>query len=241
MRFRLLTSVACVLLTFSAAAGAQSKSGKKEQKQPHAKNQQAQGPSHLHVDSGELLSASGLPIHVSHFDAIVGGDQKPQPNDGGKKPVVTIHDGVAFLTRNALTKLLNSHLAGGSIKDLSVETQANKVTIKGKAHKIVEVPFKIEGPVTATSDGMIRLQVSDEHAAHLPQALTNAFGFDDLRKMIGSSASHGVKADKNSVTFDPDLMWGLPIHGRVTRATTSEKGLTLTFGPDVRGDASQGR
>lgn len=237
MRFRLLLTFATsVLLTFSAAAGVQAKSGKKQQNQ-----QQAKGSSHLHVDSGELLSASGLPIHVSHFDAIVGGDQKAQPNDGGKKPVVTIHNGVAFLTRNALTKLLNSHLANGNIKDLSVETADNKVTIKGKAHKVVDVPFKIEGPVTATSDGMIRLQVSNEHAAHLPQALTNALGFDDLRKMIGSNASHGVKADKNSVTFDPDLMWGLPIHGRVTRAATSDKGLSLTFGPDTKVGASAGR
>lgn len=237
MRFRLmLTFVSCVLLTFGAAAGAQRKSGKKQTNQPQAK-----GSSHLHIDSGELLSSSGLPIHVSHFDAIVGGDQKAEPRDGGKKPVVTIHDGVAFLTPSALTKLLNSHLASSNIKELNVETQADKVKIKGKSHKTVDVPFEIEGPVRATEDGMIRLQVADRHAAHLPTSLSKALGFDDLSKMIGSNASHGVKADKNSVTFDPDLMWGLPIHGRVVRAETSDKGLTLIFGPDAKGGASQGR
>jgi hypothetical protein len=230
-----------VFLLFVAAATAVSSARDQQQNQSSSGQQQAKGSSHLYIDSGELLSANGLPIHVSRFDAIVGGDQKVQPREGGKKTVVTIHNGVAFLSRDAITKLLNSHLASGNIKDLSVTTETNKVTIKGKAHKAIDVPFEIDGPVTATPDGMIKLQVSDEHAAHLPKGLSKALGFNDLSKMISSNAAKGIKADKNSVTFDPDLMWGLPIHGRVVKAATTAKGLLLTFGPDFKGGASQGR
>jgi hypothetical protein len=153
---------------------------------------------------------------------------------------VTIKNGEAFLTRDAVTKLLNTHLNSGKVKDLSVETQPNKVTIKGKAHKLVDVPFHIDGRVVATSDGMIKLQVGDEHAAHLPDSITKALGFDDLSKMIPNNGK-GVKASKNAVIFDPDLMWGLPIHGRVVKATTTAKGLELTFGPDKKGGSSAAR
>lgn len=215
-----------VLLSLTAAAHSQ-------QKKDNQSNQPQKEPSKLHIDSGELLSANGLPIHVTKFDAIIGGDQKPEPRDGGKKPVVTIRNGIAFLTRDAITKLLNSHLNGGSVKDLSVVTGANSVTLKGKVHKAVDVPFEIDGQVQATPEGLIKLQVSQEKAAHLPQGITKALGFDDLSKMIGSNAGKGIQASKDSVTFDPDLMWGLPIHGRVVRAATSNKGLALTFGPDA--------
>jgi hypothetical protein len=127
---------------------------------------------------------------------------------------------------------LNSHLNSGNVKDLSVTTEPEKVTIKGKAHKVVDVPFQLDGKVMATPDGLIKLQVGDEKAAHLPESITKALGFDDLSKMIGNDAGKGIQANKNSVTFDPDLMWGLPIHGRVVRAATNAKGLMLTFGPD---------
>lgn len=233
------------LLTFLAITTAVTGTGAAQQShngQNATGEQPPKAPSHLHIDSGELLSASGLPIHVTHFDALVGGDQKAQPGDGGKKPVVTIRNGVAFLSRDAITKLLNSHLVSGKVKDLNVTTDTNKVTIKGKAHKGIDVPFELNGPVTATSDGMIRLQVADEHAAHMPKGLTKALGFDDLSKIVSSNAAKGIKADKNSVTFDPDLMWGLPIHGRVVKASTTVKGLVLTFGADPKGGgSSQGR
>jgi hypothetical protein len=58
--------------------------------------------------------------------------------------------------------------------------------------------------------------------------------------MIGSDKGKGVQASKNSVTFDPDLMWGLPIHGRVVRAATTNKGLLLTFGPDTASSSKSG-
>src|SRR5215472_2215827 len=192
----------------------------------------SKGSSELHIDSGELLSSSGLPIHVNKFEAVVGGDQKPEPRDNGKKTVVTIRHGVAYLTPDTITKLLSTHVGGGNIKDLSVTTAPNKVTIKGKAHKVVDVPFEIDGHVEATPDGMIKLQVGGEKAAHLPDAITKTLGFDDLSKLVGSNTRKGVQTSKNSMTFDPDLMWGLPVHGHVVRAITTSKGLLLTFGPE---------
>ncbi len=210
------------------------------QQQP-AKSGKPKRPSELHIDSGELLSSSGMPIHVSHFDALVGGEQKAEPRAKGTRPVVTIQRGTASLSRDAITMLLNSHLSSNKVKNVSVETAPNKVTIKGKAHKVVDVPFQIDGRITATADGLIRLQVGDEHAAHLPDSVTKLLGFDDLSKIVGSNADHGVKADKNSVTFDPDLMWGLPIHGRVVKAITTTNGLNLTFGPDHAGGSAPAR
>jgi hypothetical protein len=188
-------------------------------------------PSHLRIDSGELLSATGMPIHVSQFDALVGGDQKQNPKDG-KKAVVTILDGTALLTDDAITRLLTSHLGSDSkIRDLQVSTEAGRVTIKGKTHKGIDLGFQIEGTVSATPEGLVKLQISDESLAHLPKGLSQDLGMD-VRKMVPSNAGKGIKAEKNSLSFDPDLLWGLPIHGHVTKATLEKRGLVLLFAND---------
>ena len=207
---------------------------------PAAANKQTppKGPSHLRIDSGELLSASGMPIHVSQFDALVGGDQKQQTKDG-KKAVVTILNGTALLTPEALTHLLKSHMAANSkVRDFQVETQPGKVKIKGKTHKVVDLPFEIEGTVGTTQQGQVKLDITDESLAHLPKGLSKDLGMDP-RKMVPSNAGKGIQAEKNSLSFDPDLLWGLPIHGHVTRATLEQRGLLLLFGKDGQTAAAE--
>lgn len=184
-------------------------------------------PSRLDIESGELLSASGMPIHVAHLDALVGGDQKQQTKDG-KKAVVTILAGTALLTPKALSQLLNQHLASGSVSDVNVSTQDGSVTITGKSKKGIPLPFRIEGPVTATADGQVKLQVASGSIAHLPKGLSQKLGLD-LTKVVPTNDGKGIHAEPDSITFDPDLLWGLPIHGRVTKAEVGKQGLTLTF------------
>ena len=229
-----------LVLVLAAVVVALAAAHKPQKKHSHSKPAVAQSPnnstgkppSHLRIDSGELLSASGMPIHVDHFDALVGGDQKAQQDGTGKKAVVTILDGSALLTDDALTKLIIGHLSPDSkVKDLNVATEPGKVKIKGKAHKVIDLPFEIEGSVSVTPQGFVKLQISDESVAHLPKGLSQDLGLD-LKKIVPSNAGKGIQAEKNSLTFDPDLLWGLPIHGRVIKAALEAHGLVLTFGND---------
>jgi len=141
-------------------------------------------------------------------------------------------NGTALLTPEALTHLLKSHMAANSkISDLNVETQAGKVKIEGKTHKVVDLPVEIEGTVAATPQGLVKLDISDESVAHLPKGISKELGMD-VRKMVPSNSGKGIQAEKNSVSFDPDLLWGLPIHGHVTKATLERQGLVLLFAKD---------
>ncbi|MBV8207141.1 MAG: hypothetical protein JO041_10135 [Acidobacteria bacterium] len=186
-----------------------------------------QKPSELKIDSGELVSSSGMPIHVNRLEALVGGDQR-QRTKNGQKAVVTILHGSALLTPAAITDLLNHHLAGGKVRGLAVTMDPGTVTISGKAKKGILVPFKVSGPVTATPDGRVKLQISDESLAHLPKGFSEMLGLD-IDKVVPSNGSKGIEAQKDSILFDPDLLWGLPIHGRVGRAEVGKEGLVLTF------------
>jgi hypothetical protein len=233
MRRAWFIAVLVLVLTAVALSGNDHrKPPNKSRHHPAAAGQQNTAPkksSHLRIDSGELLSASGMPIHVEKFDALVGGDQAAQQDGTGKKAVVTILDGSALLTPDALTRLLTKHLSGNSnIHDLAVATEPGKVKIKGKSHKLIDIPFEIEGSVSATPQGFVKLQISDESAAHMPKALSEKMGLD-LRKIVPSDGVKGIHAEKDSLTFDPDLLWGLPIHGHVTQATLEAHGLVLTF------------
>jgi len=103
------------------------------------------------------------------------------------------------------------------------------VKITGKAKKGVSLPFTIEGPVSLTDKGHIRLQMTEMKVAHLPKGVAQLLGIDP-EKMAGDGTVKGVSMDKNSISFDPDLLWGLPVHGQVTRLVVQNNGLLLLFG-----------
>jgi hypothetical protein len=102
------------------------------------------------------------------------------------------------------------------------------VKITGTSKKSLSVPFTIEGPLALTPDGQIRLETKKIQVAKLP-GLAGLLGMDP-QKMLGGSPTKGVKTEKDAITFDPDLLWGLPVHGKVTRLAYEKSGLLLVFG-----------
>ena len=54
-----------------------------------------------------------------------------------------------------------------SVSDLSIETQPDKVVLKGKVKKLIELPFTIEGPVT-TDGRNLDLQAKSVKALGIP-------------------------------------------------------------------------
>ena len=191
----------------------------------------------LHIDSGTLYTRSGIPIHISHANARIapglhatGTDGNKSRNDGDNK-VVFLDSGRVDLSNDSLTKLMNSKIQGKGIDDLKVTTDNGKIKISGKMKKVISVPVTIEGPASATADGKIELHTRKEKAGFLPiKGLADALGMSINDKVIGNKAK-GVKADgDDSIIFDPDELWGLPIHGTVTRVLVQRGGLLLVFG-----------
>lgn len=212
MRFALITLLAFVSLSATAQQPAKKK------------------PSRLYIAGGTLYTSSGVPIVLHGVDALISPGAKPDGNMDGK--VVLIDRGTIGLTYDALTKLLNQKLQGGKIDDLKVTSEKGQIKINGKVHKVIPVPFEVKGPVTVTSDGKLDLHASTEKAAKLPiSGIADALGLN-MQKVVGDKK--GVNSHGQDVVFDPDELWGLPIHSHVTAARVEAKELVLVVGKTDR-------
>lgn len=192
--------------------------------------QAAKKPSRLHIAGGTLYTSAGIPVLLHGVDALIAPGGKPQPNMDGK--MVLIDRGTIGLTYDALTRLLNQKLDGGKVQDLKVTSDKGQVKINGKVHKGIAIPFEVKGPVTVTSDGKLDLHASTEKAAKLPiGGIADALGLN-MQKMVGDKK--GVKSSGQDIVFDPDALWGLPIHSHVTAAHVEAKELVLVVGTPAR-------
>ncbi|MGH9524904.1 MAG: hypothetical protein ACRD3E_20455 [Terriglobales bacterium] len=183
-------------------------------------------PSRLHIAGGTLYTSSGVPILLHGVDALISPGAKPDGNMDGK--IVLIDRGVIGLTYDSLTKLLNQKLQGGKVQDLKVTSDKGQIKINGKVHKGIAIPFEVKGPVSVTRDGKLDLHASTEKAAKLPiSGIADALGLN-MQNLVGSKK--GVESHGQDIVFDPDQLWGLPIHSHVSSARVEAKELVLVIG-----------
>ena len=187
----------------------------------------AKGPTRLYIKSGTLDTSKGVPLALHGVDALIapGGDGKKM---GGK--LVQLRAGVVGLTYDSIAKLLNGKMKNSKVKDLKVSSDKGEIKINGKVQKIIPLPFEVKGPVSVTADGKLDLHASTEKAAKIPiSGVADALGLT-MQKMVGKGKHKGIEAEKQDVIFDPDELWGLPIHGQLTSARVGKNELLLTFG-----------
>jgi hypothetical protein len=212
-RSAILLLLFCLTAVLTSAAQSNRKDGRKP-------------PSRLHINSGTLYTARGVPILLHGVDALIapGGEAGKGSNMDGK--LVLIDRGSVGLTYDALTRLLNQKLQGGKVSDLKITSDKGKVSISGKVHKGIDIPFQVKGPVSVTSDGKLDLHASTEKAAKLPiGGIADALGLN-MQSIVGSNKK-GVKGQGKDIVFDPDELWGLPVHSHITGARVEAKELVL--------------
>lgn len=209
---------------------------------------QGQRGSVLRVDSGTLFTADGVPIQLRRVKAKITTDgsnngkpgcEDPQPDPDKSPQVVNIESGDVVLTSESLTKLLNQKVGKeGKLKNLRFSTDVGKheVEISGKTKKVIDVPFQLKGPVTTTPDGQLQLKAKSIKALEIP-GLAGLLGLN-VEKAAGKDTAKGVKSEENTITFNPDQLWGLPVHGRVIRVDVQPNGLLLVFAGEGNKDKS---
>ncbi|MGZ4821328.1 MAG: hypothetical protein ACXVZM_06955 [Terriglobales bacterium] len=185
-------------------------------------------PTRLLIRSGTLVSEEGAPIQLRAFEADIATGTDGKSEHIGNK-IVLVKTGEAFLSNESLSQLLTSKLKDHNLQDIKVTNDKGRMKITGQAKKGVTVPFTIEGPVSLTDKGQIRLEMEKEKVAHLPKGAVELLGISP-EKLAGDGTVKGVSMDKNFISFDPDLLWGLPVHGQVTRLAVQNNGLLLKFG-----------
>jgi hypothetical protein len=135
---------------------------------------------------------------------------------------------------SALAQVLNENVFSASdapLKSLSIESQNNQLTIKGKLPQKANVTFETVGTVSADADGRIRLHSDHIKAAHLPvKGLLDLLGID-LPRLIDVHKIHGITVDKDDIILDPEQILPPPyIRGRVTAVRIQGNEIIQTFG-----------
>lgn len=135
--------------------------------------------------------------------------------------IVYVDTAEIHITKSSMAALMNEYVfayKGAPIKNVGVTFEGGRFIQTGTVHKGVDLPFRIEGSVSVTPDGKVRVHADKIRAEHLPvKGLLHFFG-EDLGKLIHEEPGRGVRGEGDDLILDPAALTPAPhIHGRVTR------------------------
>jgi hypothetical protein len=134
----------------------------------------------------------------------------------------------------SLAQVLNQNVfssADSPIKNLTIQSQNNRLIVKGKFHLKEDVPFEATGTLAADQDGKIRLHTEHVKAVHLPlKGVLDLLGIE-LAQLINTNKVHGVTVDKDDLILDPEQILPPPhIQGKVTAVRIQGNDIVQVFG-----------
>lgn len=146
---------------------------------------------------------------------------------------VRIDTAEVAMTTASLTALMNSYVLaydGAPIKKVTVSIHGDRLIQKGTIHKGVDLPFEIEGSLSATEDGNIRVHADKIKSAHIPvEGLLQVFG-EDLAKLVNQNAGRGMRIEGDDIILIPNALTPPPhLEGRVTRVNIANGKIVQFF------------
>ena len=158
----------------------------------------------------------------------------PPVFDDKRSFALRIDSGTIGIRVDSLAALMNNYVFAyphAPLKRISISTNGTKIKMSASMHKVVDVPVKIEGDLTATPDGKIRLHPTSIKAAGIPaKGFMHLFGLD-LSEVMKANASRGVTLDDNDIIMDPERMMPPPaIRGKVTAVRVEGDEVIQVFG-----------
>jgi hypothetical protein len=133
----------------------------------------------------------------------------------------------------SLTNLMNSYTLayeGSPIRKVTVSLVGDRVIQKGTVHKKVDLPFEIEGSLSATEDGKIRLHADKIKSEHVPVKGLLHFLGEDLSKLINQNEARGMTIVGDDIILNPQTLTPPPhMAGRITRVRIEGGKIVQTF------------
>jgi hypothetical protein len=159
--------------------------------------------------------------------------EQPVTFDDGASFIVEIDNAEVAITPASLSALLNSYVfayQGAPIKNVQVSISGDGLRQKGTLKKGVDLPFEIEGPISATPDGDIRMHAHKIKSAHIPfKGLLHFFG-EDLSKLMNQNTERGMKIEGDDIILIPRSMTPPPhMEGHVTQVSIKDGKIVQTF------------
>jgi hypothetical protein len=142
--------------------------------------------------------------------------------------------GTMAISTGSLTTLLNTYVfayEGAPLKNISVTVKGNRLLQKATLHKGVDLPVEMEGTLSATADGNIRLHIDKVKSEHIPlKGLLHLFG-EDLSKVINLNEARGVRLEGDDILLYPERMMPAPhVKGRISEVRVEGDNIVQVFG-----------
>jgi hypothetical protein len=183
-------------------------------------------------------------VHIARLD----GELRPTHDgtvpsfDDRQSFLIDIRSAEIEIADTALANVLNENVFAAHdapIKNVQIATEGTRVKIKGKLHSKADVPFEMEGTLSATPDGMVRIHSEHIKAAHLPmKGLMDLVGIK-VADLMKTDKVHGLRVDKDDLILNPTAILPPPrIEGRVSAIDICGNLIVQTFGgkpSDTRG------
>ncbi len=121
------------------------------------------------------------------------------------------------------------------IKEVNVEFLPGRLRMSGKLKQIIWVPFSMEGQISPTPDGKLKLVPDEIRTAGIPVISLLKFIGLTTSKLISVSAERGLSFTGNDVILDPELLFPPPkMSGRVVAAEVTQGQMRIVFNSGAR-------
>lgn len=148
--------------------------------------------------------------------------------------LISIRSAKIFIATDQLAKVLNQHVFSAKdtpLKDLSITTEGELLKIKGKLHSKGDVPFEMNGSLSSTPEGKVRVHAQKIKAAHLPiKGLMDLLGLK-IEKLVNTEKVRGVRVEGDELILDPEQLFPPPgIRGKLSDIKIQGNRLLMIFG-----------
>jgi hypothetical protein len=157
----------------------------------------------------------------------------PVTFDDGASFTVEIDSARVAITPASLGSLMNSYVLacdGAPISKVTMTINGDKLMLNGTIHKGLDLPFEMEGSLSTTDDGNIRLHAAKIKAAHVPvKGMLHLLG-ENLSKLVNQNAGRGMTIQGDDIILTPATLTSPPhFAGKVTNVSIEGNKIVEVF------------
>jgi hypothetical protein len=198
-------------------------------------------PTRIYAHNLMLRKGPNFRIYVRWLNGqLVATKRSVEPSfDEPESFVLEVERGIIHANIGDLSHYMNSGTIPNSpLQNISLAGNGDQISLHGTIHKMhVPLPIALEGTLSASPDGRIRLHV--EHLSVLKLPLKGLLG--DFRvsiaDLMGKTNVPGMEAQQNDIYLDTQTLLPAPhIRGKLTSVRVANPDIEVMYG-DARNDA----
>jgi hypothetical protein len=186
---------------------------------------------------------SGLVLHIRRLRGELARTREdiPPSFDDPKSFMFKMRSALVAISPDTLAGLMNQYVFNypdAPLHDIKISISGDRLKQEGTLRKGVGIPFELEGTVSATPDGLVRLHSTHIKSAHLPvKGLMDLFGVK-LAGLVNVHEAQGMRMEGDDIFLNPNYMLPPPrIEGKVSAAGIEDGQLVLRFGTETGEDS----